>query len=142
MNISLAGKSAIVTGASSGIGLGIVKAYLACEAAGVVGVFLGDAPAELESLRSAHPGRLHLVWGDVCEERTAVRFTETALERFGRIDILVNNAGVSVVKPVHEHTPEEWDWVMHANVKALYWSARHVIPAMIELRLSRRNECG
>ena len=42
----------------------------------------------------------------------------------------MNNAGVSVVKPLHEHTPEEWDRVMDVNVKSIYWAARHVIPVM------------
>jgi NAD(P)-dependent dehydrogenase (short-subunit alcohol dehydrogenase family) len=46
--------------------------------------------------------------------------------------VLLNNAAVSVVKPLHEHTPEEWDLVLNVNVKALYWAARHVIPVMIE----------
>ncbi len=54
------------------------------------------------------------------------------MESFGRIDVLVDNAGVSVVKPLHEHTPEEWDLVMGVNVKAVYWAARHVIPIMMK----------
>src|SRR5205085_7100431 len=61
----------------------------------------------------------------------AKRFTQTALESFGRIDILVNNAGISVVKAIHEHTPDEWDKVIDTNLKALYWAARRVIPVMI-----------
>ena len=47
---------------------------------------------------------------------------------------LVNNAGVSVVKPLHEHTPAEWDWVMNTNVKAVYWAASRVIPIMLRQR--------
>ena len=131
MNISLQGKVAIVTGASSGIGLGIVSVFLNCGAAGVVGVDRSEeTPAELDRLQTAHGDRLRLVRGDVGEERTAAAFTEAALG-FGKIDILVNNAGVSVVKALHEHTSEEWDFVMNSNVKALFWAARHVIPAMM-----------
>ena len=70
--------------------------------------------------------------GDVGEESTAREFTQTAIRHFGRIDILVNNAGTSVVKPIHEHTPEDWDAVLNTNVKAIYWAARHVIPVMIK----------
>jgi NAD(P)-dependent dehydrogenase (short-subunit alcohol dehydrogenase family) len=44
----------------------------------------------------------------------------------------VNNAGISIVKPIHEHTPEEWDAIMNTNVKAVYWAARHVIPVMMK----------
>ncbi len=56
------------------------------------------------------------------KEQTAIDFVRVALERFGTIDVVVNNAAVSVVKPIHEHTPEEWDYVMDTNVKSLYWS--------------------
>jgi NAD(P)-dependent dehydrogenase (short-subunit alcohol dehydrogenase family) len=74
------------------------------------------------------------VQGDVGLEQTAIEFTRAAVEAFGRIDVLVNNAGISVVKPLHEHTPEEWDAVMNTNVKAAYWAARHVIPVMMRQR--------
>jgi NAD(P)-dependent dehydrogenase (short-subunit alcohol dehydrogenase family) len=81
-------------------------------------------------------GRLKYVRGDVAAEATAETFTRTALDAFGRIDVLVNNAGVSVVKPLHEHTPAEWDRVMNINVRAVYFAARHVVPVMI------RQRCG
>jgi NAD(P)-dependent dehydrogenase (short-subunit alcohol dehydrogenase family) len=132
LEISLANHVAVVTGASSGIGLAVVRAYLQCDAAGVVAVFRRSAlPEELIRLQSQFPGRISVVHGDVGEESTAAAFTGTALRQFGKLNILVNNAAVSVVKPIHEHTPEEWDAVMNSNVKAVYWAARHVIPVMI-----------
>jgi NAD(P)-dependent dehydrogenase (short-subunit alcohol dehydrogenase family) len=132
MEISLTSKVAIVTGASSGIGLAITKAYLECGAAGVVAVFRRkEIPEELTDLKSRYPGKLVIVHGDVAEEETAIQFTKTALDNFGRIDVLVSNAALSVVKALHLHTPEEWDSVMNANVKSLYWAARHVVPVMI-----------
>ena len=73
-----------------------------------------------------------IVRGDVAEEQTAIDFTRAALDRFGRLDILVSNAAISIVKALHLHTPEEWDTVINANVKSLYWAARHVIPVMME----------
>ena len=133
MNISLEGKVAVVTGASSGIGLAVARAYLQNDVTGLVAVFREDDSAtELTEMARLEPNRLVLAPGDVAEERTAVDFTEAVLERFGRLDVLVNNAGVSVVKAVHLHTPEEWDTVMNVNVKAMYWAARHVIPVMME----------
>jgi NAD(P)-dependent dehydrogenase (short-subunit alcohol dehydrogenase family) len=133
MEISLASKVAIITGASSGIGLAITRTYLECRAKGVVGVFRGDeTPSELDEIEKTYPGRLVIVHGDVGEEQTSIEYVKTALDKFGRIDILVSNAAISVVKPVHLHTPEEWDEVMNSNVKALYWAARHLIPVMIE----------
>lgn len=132
MNITLQGKVAIVTGASSGIGLAIVRAFLEADAA-VVGVFLPSDPAhELHSLIPTYAGLLELVPGDVGEGSTAQRFTEAGMRRFGHIDVMVNNAGTSVVKPIHEVTPQEWDTVMNTNLKAVYWAARHVIPVMMK----------
>lgn len=131
MNVSLAGKSAVVTGASSGIGLAITKAYLEAEAAGVIAVFRRkEIPEELRSCQSQYRDRLHIVHGDVAEESTARDFTKSALDHFGRVDIVVSNAAVSVVRALHEHTPEEWEYVINSNVKALYWTARHVVPVM------------
>jgi NAD(P)-dependent dehydrogenase (short-subunit alcohol dehydrogenase family) len=132
MEISLKDKVAVVTGASSGIGLAITETYLECEAAGIVAVFRRkEIPRELEEMQHNFPGKLVIVRGDVGEEQTAIEFTKAAVERFGRLDVLVSNAAISVVKALHLHTPEEWDSVMNANVKSLYWAARHVIPVMI-----------
>jgi NAD(P)-dependent dehydrogenase (short-subunit alcohol dehydrogenase family) len=132
MEISLAGKVAVVTGANSGIGLAITRAYLGCGAAGVIAVDRnGDIHKDLSQAQRLDPGRLHIVKGDVAEEQTAIEFSHAALTHFGRIDVLVSNAAVSVTKPLHLHSPEEWDSVMDVNVKSLYWAARHVIPVMI-----------
>jgi NAD(P)-dependent dehydrogenase (short-subunit alcohol dehydrogenase family) len=133
MNVTLTGKTAIVTGAASGIGLATVLQFLEAGVEGVVAVDL--APDPPESLRGeAATGRVRYVSGDVSVEETARRFTRLAVDSFGRLDVLVNNAGVSVVKPLHEHTPEEWNLVMDTNVKAVYWAARHVIPVMMKQR--------
>ncbi len=133
MEISLAGKVAVVTGASSGIGLAITRAYLDCGAAGVVAVFRrAEMPPELEEAQKLYPDKLVIVRGDVAEEQTSIDFTRAALDRFGRLDILVSNAALSIVKALHLHSPEEWDTVMNANVKSLYWAARHVIPVMMK----------
>ncbi len=135
MEISLAGKVAVVTGASSGIGLAVTRAYLDCGAAGVVAVFRrAEIPEELERAQKLYEGKLVIVRGDVAEEQTSIDFTKAALDSFGRVDILVSNAALSIVKAIHLHSPEEWDTVMNANVKSLYWSARHVIPVMMKQR--------
>ena len=132
MNISLTNKVAVVTGAFSGIGLAITHRFLECGVAGLIAVDREqDKPESLQSCQAKFGSKLIVVQGDVAQERTAELFRAAAVEHFGRLDILVNNAGVSVVKAIHEHTPEEWDEVMNVNVKALYWAARHVIPIMI-----------
>lgn len=133
MNVSLAGKAAVITGAGSGIGLATVLKFLEAGAAGVVAVDRQPDLAEslLRVLPAEHRDRLAIVRGDVASEDAALEFTRVALDSFGGLDVLVNNAAVSVVKPLHEHTPEEWDAVMDTNVKAIYWAARQVIPVMI-----------
>ncbi len=130
MNISLSGKTAIITGAASGIGLAAVHRYLGAGATGVVAVDRACEPESLAQARQA-TGRLRYVQGDVSVEETAREYTRVAMEAFGRIDIVVNNAGISVVKPIHEVTSEEWDRVMGVNVKAILWAARHAIPIMM-----------
>ena len=133
MEISLAGKVAVVTGASSGMGLAITRAYLDCGASGVVAVFRRpEIPEELQQAQELYGDKLVIVRGDVAEEQTSIDLTKAALDHFGRLDIFLSNAALSIVKALHLHTPEEWDTVMNANVKSLYWSARHVIPVMIE----------
>ena len=133
VNVSLDGKTAVITGAGSGIGRAMVLKFLEAGAKGVVAVDRRDDFAE--SLRAdcpaEHRERLETVRVDVATDEAARAFTRAALDRFGGLDVLINNAAVSVVKPLHEHTPEEWDAVMDTNVKAIYWAARHVIPAMI-----------
>jgi NAD(P)-dependent dehydrogenase (short-subunit alcohol dehydrogenase family) len=123
---------AVITGASSGIGLAVTRRFLDCGAVGVVAVFRrSDVGAELEECKARFGEKLQIVRGDVADEQTAIRFAETAIQFFGRIDVLVCNAAVSIVKPVHEHTSEEWDLVFNSNVKAVYWASRYVVPHMI-----------
>jgi len=130
LQITLARKTAIITGAASGIGLATVLKYFEADIDGIVAVDIADEPPAMLA-RHVDAGRLLYVRGDVSRDETALAFTEAGLRAFGRIDVLVNNAGISVVKPVHEHTPEEWDAVFGTNVKAAYLAARHVVPVMI-----------
>ncbi len=124
----LQNRVAIITGAASGIGAETVRLFLEAGAS-VVAVDRSHPPCP-PALGERYANRLRGITGDVSQESTAREFTHTAMETFGRIDILINNAGVAVIKPIHEHTPEEWDRVMDVNVKSIYWAARHVIPVM------------
>jgi NAD(P)-dependent dehydrogenase (short-subunit alcohol dehydrogenase family) len=131
MNVTLAGKSAVVTGAASGIGLAIVLKFVEAGAKFVVAVDIAEAPPE-PLQRQMATQRLRYIRGDVSLDQTAREFVAAAIDASGRLDILVNNAGISIVKPIHEHTPAEWDAVMNTNVKAAYLAARHAIPIMMK----------
>jgi NAD(P)-dependent dehydrogenase (short-subunit alcohol dehydrogenase family) len=123
-------KVVVVTGAASGIGAAIVKLFIA-NGAKVVAV---DTDTRLTSivnnLASGRHDRVASVVGDVSIEATAQAYTKAAVDHFGTIDVMINNAGIAVVKPIADHSPEEWDRVMNVNVKSIYWSARYAIPIM------------
>jgi NAD(P)-dependent dehydrogenase (short-subunit alcohol dehydrogenase family) len=131
MQIDLSGKTAILTGASSGVGLATAKQFLASGLTNLVAIDRSAPPQELRALIDLRPEQVLFVHGSVAEDETHRRATALALDRFGRIDVLVNNAGVALAKAIHEHTPEEWDFIMDTNVKGLYLAARHVVPVMM-----------
>jgi dihydroanticapsin dehydrogenase len=128
--MNLTGKVVVVTGAASGIGAQIVRLSLEADARVVAVDVDPRLPETMEALPCPQPGRLRCVVGDVALEGTALAYTRQALESFGKIDVMINNAAVSYVKPIAEHTPQEWDRVMDVNLKAIYWSARSVVPVM------------
>ena len=104
-------KVAIVTGASQGIGAGIVKGY---RDAGYAVV------ANSRSIqKSGDPGVI-AVPGDIGERAIAETVVRTAIERFGRIDTLVNNAGIFIGKPFAEFTADDYRKLIHANNFLLY----------------------
>jgi dihydroanticapsin dehydrogenase len=121
-------KTAIITGAASGIGAAAVRLFLE-SGANVVAVDVQE-PACPAAVEKQFSNRVRQVHGDVAEEMTAKKAVQMALDSFGRVDVLINNAGIAVIKKIHEHTPEEWDRVMNVNVKSIYWFARHLIPVM------------
>jgi NAD(P)-dependent dehydrogenase (short-subunit alcohol dehydrogenase family) len=134
MQVDLSGKTAIVTGAASGVGLATSLQFLASGLTNLVAVDRLSLPPELQRLLDERPERVAFVQGNVGDEETHRRYAERALDDSGRIDVLVNNAGVALAKPLHEHSPEEWDLIMNTNLKALYFAARHVVPVMMRQR--------
>ncbi len=128
--MNLAGKVVIVTGAASGIGAEIVRLFLEAGARIVAVDVDPQLAARTADLLGRFPEQLRCVVGDVGIEATAVAYTRAARESYGTVDVMINNAAVTVVKPIASHTPEEWDRVMNVNVKAIYWSARTLVPEM------------
>ncbi len=128
--LELQDKVAIVTGAASGIGAAIVRLFVKAGARVVAVDTDTNLTSLAHSLADGQHDRVAAVVGDVSQEETARAYTKAAIDHFGRVDVMINNAGIACVKPIADHTPEEWDRVMNVNVKSIYWSARYVIPVM------------
>jgi 3-hydroxybutyrate dehydrogenase len=129
----LKGKAAIVTGSTSGIGLGIARA-LAGEGADLMLNGFGDA-AEIEKLRSGlaaqHGVRVAYNGADMSNPAEIQALVEQATRELGRVDVLVNNAGIQHVAPVHEFPPERWDAVIAINLSATFHAIRAALPQML-----------
>src|SRR5215471_17121155 len=104
-------KTAIVTGASQGIGAGIVKAFLE-RGFNVV----ANSRKMTPSSEVAASDRVALVEGDIGDPATAARIVETALARFQAIDVLVNNAGIFFTKPFTDYTAEDFKSLVSTNL--------------------------
>jgi NAD(P)-dependent dehydrogenase (short-subunit alcohol dehydrogenase family) len=120
---------AIVTGASSGIGLGCAV-ELARMGMAILGV--GRDASRLDDLAKtiADPGRVATLAVDLTEDTAPKRIVDLALERWGRIDFLINNAGVGRPKPLHETDDQMLDYFLGLMLRAPFRLAREVVPHM------------
>jgi 3-hydroxybutyrate dehydrogenase len=131
----LKGKTALVTGSTSGIGLAIAKA-LAQQGANIVLNGFGDAEApkaQIEALgvRAEYHG------ADMSQPGQIEDMMKFAASRFGRVDILVNNAGIQHVAKVEDFPPERWDAIIAINLTSAFHTTRLAIPAMREANWGR-----
>ena len=116
---------ALVTGASSGIGLGITQALLDR------GYRVVGTSRSITKSKELKPSpELVLVDGDAGRKETAVKVVETAVEVFGRIDLLVNSAGIFIPKAFTDYTEEDYNLVMDTNVASFFYMTQQVIPQM------------
>ncbi len=126
----LAGKVAIVTGASSGIGEATAEA-LAAEGASVVAAARREERlADLKSRVEANGGKLATVRADVTDEGQAHDLVRRAEEEFGGVDILVNNAGVMLLSKVEKGLSDQWRRMFDVNVLGLLYATDAAIGAM------------
>jgi NAD(P)-dependent dehydrogenase (short-subunit alcohol dehydrogenase family) len=125
-------KTAIVTGAASGIGAGTAEVF-AEEGARLVLVDRDEAAliSVQRRLGEIAPGIVAVV-GDVALRETAERTVATALEAFGQIDVLFNNAGVMTSGDFRESTDDGWDTLMDINLRGIYLMCHVVLPHMLE----------
>ncbi|MEK1899967.1 MAG: SDR family oxidoreductase [Rhizobium sp.] len=116
-------KVAIVTGASQGIGAGIVEAY---RKEGYVVV------ANSRNIQPSSDAGIVAVPGSIGERGVAEEVVKTAVERFGRIDTLINNAGIFIGKPFTEYTVEDFNNVINVNVAGFFHVTQFAIAQMLK----------
>ncbi|MCW5772940.1 MAG: 3-hydroxybutyrate dehydrogenase [Rhodospirillaceae bacterium] len=129
---SLSGKTAIVTGSTSGIGLGIARA-LAAAGANVMLNGLGAAQ-EVESTRAAlaaeSPGKIGFDGADMTKPEAIRAMVEHAERALGPVDILVNNAGIQHVAPVESFPDAKWDAILAINLSSAFHAIKAAVPGM------------
>jgi NAD(P)-dependent dehydrogenase (short-subunit alcohol dehydrogenase family) len=113
----------IVTGASSGIGFAVAKAYLE-RGYNVVG-----NARTIERLREAaqqlgNPANFLLVPGDIALPATAAKLFEQAIAAFGKVDILINNAGIFLAKPIGDYTESDLETIVSTNLKGFFYPSQ------------------
>jgi NAD(P)-dependent dehydrogenase (short-subunit alcohol dehydrogenase family) len=114
---------AVITGASQGIGAGLVDGYRDRGWSVVASARRMEPSSDPEVLA---------VEGDISEPDTADRIVDQALERFGHIDTLVNNAGVFVSKPFTDYTPQDYDHVVGVNLTGFFCLTQRAIAEMVK----------
>ena len=126
--MNLEGKTALVTGSTSGIGLGIAL-KLAEAGANLVLNGFGDADAALAEV-ARHGTRVGHHAADVSDPRQIAEMIDFARRDFGGVDILVNNAGIQHVEPVEHFPVERWDAILAINLSSAFHSIRLALPGM------------
>ncbi|MBU0876786.1 MAG: 3-hydroxybutyrate dehydrogenase [Alphaproteobacteria bacterium] len=128
----LQGKTALVTGSTSGIGLGIAKA-LAGEGANVIINGFGDAAtieAERVALEGLSGGKALYDGADLTQVDAIAEMFARADADMGGVDILVNNAGTQFVSPIEDFPVEKWDLILALNLTSAFHTIRHAVPGM------------
>jgi 3-hydroxybutyrate dehydrogenase len=126
------GKTVVITGSTSGIGLGIARGFAAVNANVVVNG-LGDASeiaAEVAELEKLGSGSIAYDAADMSKPDQIVAMITHAEARFGAIDVVVNNAGIQTVEPVETFPPERWDLIVAINMNSAFHTTRAALPGM------------
>ena len=122
-------RTVVITGASSGIGLALARAYIE-RGDNVVGNARSAARLDAAAAQLGNPANFVGVAGDIAEPATALALFETAIARFGKVDVLINNAGIFNAKPFHTYTPDEVDRLVDTNLKGFFYPSQRAAAHM------------
>jgi len=127
--VRLEGKSAIITGGGSGIGLACAKLF-SNEGAKVA--IIGRRKNRLELAAKETEGQVLPVVGDLTNDNDLDNLVSKTLNAFGKIDIVVNNGGIFTGSPIHETNDKDWDAIMNTNIRSAFQLTKKVLPHMME----------
>ncbi len=129
---ALEGKVAIVTGSTSGIGLGIARGLAASGASMMLNGFGSTAEIEkvVDELEMSCAVPVAYSGADMSSPSSIETMVAMALKRWGRVDILVNNAGIQHVAPLEAFPPQKWDAILAINLSSAFHTTRLVLPGM------------
>ncbi len=130
-------KTAIVTGASQGIGAALVEEFLKRDYS-VVG--------NSRNITKANPfpvsANLALVDGDIGDPKTAAKIVDTAVSRFGRVDVLINNAGIFIPKPFTEYTTEDFNVLVSTTLAGFLYVSQLSVKQMLKQKSGSIVKCS
>ena len=121
-------KIAIVTGGGSGIGLAIAEKFVQGK---VLTIIVGRDRQKLDKAKEQLGDLCHSICQDLNDLSSIPRLVQQIVDQHGRIDILVNNAGINMKKDFTETTDEEFDGILHTNIKVMFALSREVVKVMI-----------
>jgi 3-hydroxybutyrate dehydrogenase len=134
----LDGRVAIVTGSTSGIGLGIARAFAAAGADVVINGIADQRVIDELCSECAGLGRRAVYDGaNLMEADACAALVNNTIDRFGRLDILVNNAGIQHVSPIEHFPVEKWNAIIALNLSAAFHTIRAAIPSMKQAGFGR-----
>jgi 3-hydroxybutyrate dehydrogenase len=129
---ALSGKTALITGSTSGIGLGIAHSLAQAGANLLINGFASNEEirALIEELEASHQVRVDYHGADMSQPTQIQEMMEYAKQSFGKLDIIVNNAGIQHVAPIEDFPIEKWDAILAINLSSAFHTTRLALPEM------------